>query len=173
MITVAYAIAAVLGVASPPTAKPADAPPLELVGTVTRAEVEKKIPGWHEAREASEPNAEAAKKLAKVATGATVEVYFGTWCGDSRRELPRLWKAMTLAGATVPFTLRTVAMPRDKSHRRYPEGVTVTQLPTFIVKRNGKEVGRVVETSPGGIESDLLALLNGERTGVISTRTDL
>jgi hypothetical protein len=172
MITVACVVATLVGVASPPTAKP-DAPPLELVGPVTRAEVEKKIDGWREAREAAEPNAEAAKKLAKVPQGATVEVYFGTWCGDSRRELSRLWKAVSLAGPSVPFTLRTVAVPRDKTHRRYPEGTTVTQVPSFIVKRGGKEVGRVVETSPNGIENDLLALLVGERSGVISTRTDL
>ncbi len=172
MIITACAVAALIGVASPPTQKP-DAPPLELVGAVSRIEVEKKIDGWREAREAAEPNAETAKKLAKVPTGATVEVYFGTWCGDSRRELPRLWKAMTMAGGSVPFALRTVAMPRDKSHRRYPDGVTVTKVPTFIVKRGGKEIGRVVETSPNGIENDLLALLSGERTGVISTRTDL
>lgn len=172
MITLAVAVAALLGVASPPTQKP-DAPPLELVGVVTRVEVEKKIEGWREARESVEVNAEAAKKLAKVPGGATVEVYFGTWCGDSRREVPRFWKALTLAGGSVPFATKTIAMPRDKSHRRYPEGVTVTQVPTFIVKRGGKEVGRVVETSPNGIENDLLALLVGERSGVISTRTDL
>lgn len=172
MITAAYAVAILVGVASPPTQKP-DAPPLELVGTVTRAEVEKKIDGWRQAREAAEPNAEAAKKLTKVPAGATIDIYFGTWCGDSRRELARFWKATTIAGGTLPFSVTTVAMPRDKSHRRYPEGVKITQVPTFIVKRGGKEVGRVVETSPDGIENDVLALLVGERSGVISTRTDL
>ena len=49
----------------------------------------------------------------------------------------------------------------------------VRYLPTFIVRRNGKEVGRIVETSPNGIESDLLSLLTGKASGVLSTRTDL
>ena len=117
MIITACAVAALIGVASPPTQKP-DAPPLELVGVVSRTEVEKKIDGWREAREAAEPNAETAKKLGKVPTGATVEVYFGTWCGDSRRELPRLWKAMTLAGSSVPFALRTVTVHCARAESR-------------------------------------------------------
>ena len=49
----------------------------------------------------------------------------------------------------------------------------VLYLPTFIVRRGGREVGRIVETSPHGIERDLLALLTGKATGVLTTRTDL
>jgi hypothetical protein len=46
-------------------------------------------------------------------------------------------------------------------------------VPTFIVVRGGREVGRIVESSPNGVESDLLALLTGKAQGVISTRKDL
>lgn len=46
-------------------------------------------------------------------------------------------------------------------------------VPTFIVERDGHEVGRIVEVSPNGIERDLLDLLSGARSGVISARTDL
>ncbi len=171
MLLTTYVILTVFGVGSPPVSKPSDAPPLELVGTVTRAEVEKKIDGWKQATEKAEPNPETAAKLMKVPAGAQVDVYFGTWCGDSRREVARLWKA--LEAGTPPFAVHYTAEPRDKTRRKYPDGVTVSQLPTFIVKRNGKEVGRIVETAPNGIEADLVSLLAGERTGVISARTDL
>jgi hypothetical protein len=171
MLTATYVLLTVFGVGSPPANRPSDAPPLELAGTVTRAEVEKKIDGWKQAREQAVPSAETAAKLMKVPAGARVDVYFGTWCGDSRREVPRLWKA--LEGGTPPFAVHYIAEPRDKARRKYPAGVKVAQLPTFIVTRAGKEVGRVVETAPDGIETDLLLLLSGERTGVISARTDL
>jgi hypothetical protein len=171
MLTTTYVLLTVFGVGSPPVSKPSDAPPLELVGKVTRAEVEKRIDGWKQATDKAVPNADVAAKLMKVPAGAQIDVYFGTWCGDSRREVPRLWKA--LDAGTPPFAVHYVAQPRDKTRRKYPEGVTVSQLPTFIVKRAGKEVGRVVETAPDGIEADLLSLLSGERTGVISARTDL
>ena len=49
----------------------------------------------------------------------------------------------------------------------------VQYLPTFIVRRDGHEVGRIVETAPNGIEHDLLALLTGKAHGVLTTRQDL
>ena len=74
----------------------------------------------------------------------------------------------------VPFKVRYVAVDREKKD---PAGETaksdVRYVPTFIVVRDGREVGRIVETSPHGVEADLLALLTGKAQGVISTREDL
>ncbi|MEP7013713.1 MAG: hypothetical protein ABJC13_25610 [Acidobacteriota bacterium] len=52
-------------------------------------------------------------------------------------------------------------------------GADVLYVPTIIVRRGGKEVGRIVESSPKGIETDLLDLLEGRASGVLSLRTDL
>jgi len=41
------------------------------------------------------------------------------------------------------------------------------------VCRGGAEVGRIVESAPRGVETELRALLAGERTGTISLREDL
>ncbi len=49
----------------------------------------------------------------------------------------------------------------------------ILYVPTFIVSRNGQEVGRIVESSPNGIEKDLLALLTGRSRGLITSRADL
>ncbi len=46
-------------------------------------------------------------------------------------------------------------------------------MPTFVVLRDGREVGRIVEESPHGVERDLLALLDGSARGVVSARDDL
>jgi hypothetical protein len=46
-------------------------------------------------------------------------------------------------------------------------------VPTIIVRRNGEELGRIVEESPQGIEIDLLAILRGDQTGWVSAREDL
>ena len=116
----------------------------------------------------------AAQALAAVEPGAEVTVYLGTWCGDSRREVPRFWKAVDAAGGSVPFAVRYVGVDHAKKE---PADLLkqddVRYLPTIIVRRGGKEVGRIVETSPHGVEQDLLALLTGKATGVLSTRQDL
>jgi hypothetical protein len=45
-------------------------------------------------------------------------------------------------------------------------------VPTIIVRREGVEVGRIVEHPTRSIEEDLLDLLRGTRTGFLSlTRT--
>lgn len=144
-----------------------------LIGAVTREKVEA-APEWVQAEVEAKPDPNVAAALAAVPAGAEVEVFLGTWCGDSRREVPRLWKAIDAAGGTVPFRIHYVGVDHAKKE---PAAEIAKQgvryLPTFIVRRDGKEVGRIVETSPNGIESDLLALLTGKASGVLSTRTDL
>ncbi len=144
-----------------------------LVGAVTREEVEAAAPAWVQAEVEAQPDAGVAQALASPEPGAEVTVYLGTWCGDSRREVSRFWKALDQTGGAVPFQVHYVGVNREKKE---PAGVKedgVLYLPTFIVRRGGHEVGRIVETSPHGIEQDLLALLTGKAQGVLATREDL
>jgi thiol-disulfide isomerase/thioredoxin len=145
-----------------------------LVGDLTRDKLEAGHPDWVQAEAESQPEAAAAKALAAVEPGAEVTVFLGTWCGDSRREVPRLWRALDEAGGSVPFQIHYVGVDRDKKE---PAALLaksgVHYLPTFIVTRGGHEVGRIVETSPHGVEADLLALLTGKASGVLATREDL
>ena len=143
-------------------------------GPVTREAIEAAAPEWAQAQVEARPDAAAAQGLAQVEPGAEVTVFLGTWCGDSRREVPRLWSAIDAAGGMVPFKVTYIAVDRDKKD---PAGEAaksdVRYVPTLIVSRDGREVGRIVETSPHGVEADLLALLTGKAKGVISTREDL
>jgi thiol-disulfide isomerase/thioredoxin len=143
-----------------------------LVGETTREQIEV-APEWMAAEAESQPDPEACKALASVPPGAEVTVFLGTWCGDSRRELPRFWKALDMA-ATVPFAVHYIGVDRQKKEPSAPViNNDIRYVPTFIVYREGREVGRIVEESPHGIEKDLLALLTGEAQGLITTRTDL
>lgn len=144
-----------------------------LVGAVTREEVEAANPAWVEAGIEAHADAEASQALASVEPGAELTVYLGTWCGDSRREVPRFWKALDAAGGLVPFKIHYVGVDREKKEPAAVQENGVLFLPTFVVSRGGHEVGRVVETSPNGIEKDVLALLTGKAQGVLATREDL
>jgi thiol-disulfide isomerase/thioredoxin len=170
-------LTALAGAADPPavsvTVKPAAPEEAALVGPTTREKVEAS-PEWVQAEVDAKPDAGAAQALGAVEPGAEVTVFLGTWCGDSRREVPRLWKALDAEGGAVPFQIRYVGVDHDK---KQPADLIrendVRYLPTFIVRRGGHEVGRIVETSPHGVEQDLLALLTGKASGVLSTRQDL
>lgn len=145
-----------------------------LVGPATREQIEGAAPEWVQAEVDAKPDAEAAKALAGVAPGAEVTIFLGTWCGDSRREVPRFWHCLDETGGAVPFKVTYVTVDRQKKEPAGPVTENgIRFLPTFIVRRDGREVGRIVETAPNGIEHDLLALLTGKAKGLIATRTDL
>jgi thiol-disulfide isomerase/thioredoxin len=146
----------------------------DLVGPATREQIEGTAPEWVQAQVEAKPDAEAAKALAAVPPGAELTIFLGTWCGDSRREVPRFWRSVDMAGGTVPFKVTYVTVDPQKKEPAGPVTENgIRYLPTFIVRRDGREVGRIVETAPNGIEHDLLALLTGKAHGVIATRTDL
>jgi hypothetical protein len=165
----------------PEASKPAPARPRALIGPVTRQQVEAAAPGWAQAGVEAKPDLAAAHALAAVEPGAEVTVLLGTWCSDSRREVSRLWRALDEIGATaeggagggLPFTLAYIGV--DETKQQPAAAVTAAGLqlvPTLIVRRNGREVGRIVETSPHGVEVDLLALLDGKASGLVTASPD-
>lgn len=145
-----------------------------LLGETNRAAVEAAVPDWVSQVVASEIDREAAQGLATVAPGAEVTIFFGTWCGDSRREVSRFWRALDEVGGEVGFQYRLIGVSREKSSpAEFVAGQDLRFVPTFIVRRNGQEVGRIVESAPHGLEVDLLALIEGRAQGVLSLREDL
>jgi len=176
-------LACIIGLAcaspTPPAPQPAaQAQPEKpvIVGDTTRERIEA-APEWAVAEKESRPDPEASRGLASVPPGAEVTIFLGTWCGDSRREVPRFWKALDLAkeaGTDVPFAIHYIGVDRQKKEPSAPvTNNDIRYVPTFLVHREGREVGRIVEESPHGIEKDLLALLTGQAHGLITTRTDL
>lgn len=75
----------------------------------------------------------------------------------------------------MPWSIRYVGLAHERDQRpvELVESVDLRYLPTFVVLRDGVETGRIVESSPAGIENDLAALLAGEAEGALSGRDDL
>lgn len=144
-----------------------------VVGLTDRAAIEAAVPAWAEAAADADVEDSTARALAGVPPGAEVDVFLGTWCGDSRREVARLFRALELVPEPRPFTIRFVGVERDKVAPGLSEGADLRYVPTIIVRRDGVEVGRIVERAPRPIERELLDLLRGASRGVISSRPDL
>lgn len=145
-----------------------------LTGRVTREDLEAAHPEWVHATVQAEIDVDAAHALTRVEPGGEVRVFLGTWCSDSRREVPRLWRALDQVGGLVPFEVEYLAVDRSKEEPAdLVAGQDLRYVPTFVVRRGGEEVGRIVEISPSGVERDLLALLSGEASGTLSGRDEL
>jgi hypothetical protein len=153
-------------------ATPAPRPPS--LGAVTRVQVEAEHPEFWILGPETEPDPAVAVALGQVLPGARLDVYFGTWCGDSRREVSRFWRALDVLAGALSVEIHYVAVDRSK---REPmdllEGRNLLYVPTFVVSRGGRELGRVVESAPQGIEKELLDLLTGATSGLRTGRGDL
>jgi thiol-disulfide isomerase/thioredoxin len=87
-------------------------------------------------------------------------VFFGSWCGDSKRELPRFFAA--LHGASNQFfSTRYFGLDRSKKDSAgFAIGHQITNVPTFIFFRDGLELGRIVEEPTESIEKDWVQILH-------------
>ena len=87
-------------------------------------------------------------------------IVLGTWCPDSRREVPRILKILDFIEFPKDKTF-FINVDRDKkSTMGEEEGLDVTYVPTIIVYENGKELGRIIETPEISLEEDLRRLVD-------------
>jgi thiol-disulfide isomerase/thioredoxin len=110
-----------------------------------------------------QPNVQIAEALKKTNPSKyTMKIFFGTWCGDSKRELPKMTKVLEkLSFPQKNITLIGVDDSTEvykQSPQRQEAGMNIFRVPTFIVYENGKEVGRIVEYPTETMERDLLKI---------------
>jgi cyclophilin family peptidyl-prolyl cis-trans isomerase/HEAT repeat protein len=131
-------------------------------GPLTPAALDAGISGWREERERYKPNQELLTILATAKLHYRLTVAMGTWCGDTRDQVPRLLTVLAALGAGSPFEApRLVGTDRTKlaPASQFPFG-DVELSPTIVVSIAGHEVGRIVETpTSGSIEGDLVRIL--------------
>lgn len=109
-----------------------------------------------------EPDPEMVEKLKPLADGLEVTVFMGTWCGDSKREVPAFFKLLDQLGvAEDKVTL--ITMNREKTTpENLEEGLDITNVPTLIFFKDGKELNRIVEYPIESLEEDMYAILSGQ-----------
>lgn len=142
----------------------ADEGTVMLVGTAALDSLQTEpFVSWYEAnRNEYRPNPETIEKLKPLLKDVHVTLLLGTWCKDSRREVPRFVKILEEAGYS-PATVEVIAVDREKTTpEQFESGLELLQVPTFIFYRSGKELGRIVEFPIDDLESDMLKILSGQ-----------
>lgn len=103
------------------------------------------------------------KKLKPYLKSVKIKGFMGTWCGDSKREIPNFYKILDEAEFDYK-NLELVTVNRQKKANGLEEGFNVIRVPTFIFYKDGKEVGRFVEHAleDSSVEEDFLKILSGQ-----------
>ena len=88
----------------------------------------------------------------------SVVIMFGTWCHDSKREVPRMLRILDSAGVGTE-QLSLIGVDINKTEPKGREKLyNLRNTPTLILLRNGKEVGRIIERPNVSLEADLIVL---------------
>ncbi len=86
------------------------------------------------------------------------KVYLGCWCSDSRKLVP----AFREIGNSLGWKEEQITWFALDMDKKSPEQMelkdNVEYLPTFILYRDGKEAGRIVESVDSNLESAILGL---------------
>lgn len=129
-----------------------------LKGTISRAIIENDSAyGWFkENMKWGKADAAAVAAFSKNKDKFKMVVFGGTWCGDTKNLLPIFYRLVEKSGypeknITLIGVDRAKTAPNDL-HLKY----NIKNVPTFIVFKDGKEIGRVVEYgTKGAIDKEL------------------
>jgi thiol-disulfide isomerase/thioredoxin len=108
----------------------------------------------------------SANQLKSMLKGKRFVIFMGTWCGDSRREVPRMYKLLDYCGV-APSQIELINVDfHDSAYKQSPtheeKGLQIHRVPDLLVYERNKEIGRVVESPVISWEKDLLAILQGQ-----------
>ncbi|GAA4272789.1 hypothetical protein GCM10022258_20830 [Aquimarina gracilis] len=96
----------------------------------------------------------------------TITVFMGTWCGDSKREVPAFYKVLDSLNFPAE-RITVVAVNNERNfYKQSPggehEGLNIHRVPTFIFYKDSKEVNRIVESPKATLEEDILQIVSNK-----------
>lgn len=117
---------------------------------------------WKAIYESFQPGDDLIETLkTKIGDNLKIDVYFGFWCGDSKDHVPPFLKILESVDeeGKIPVNFYTVERKPTPETKYYAEELKVERVPTFIFYRDGKEIGRIVETPTNSLEEDFLEIV--------------
>ncbi|MDP4175154.1 MAG: thioredoxin family protein, partial [Bacteroidota bacterium] len=83
-----------------------------------------------------------------------ITIVLGTWCSDSRREIPRFLKILDSLGFDSG-KVKLLAVDREKKGLGDEiDSLKIELVPTIIFYKDGKEAGRITEAPEETLETD-------------------
>jgi len=108
------------------------------------------------------------RPLQKLFKHKIVSIFMGTWCSDSRREVPRFMKIIDFLKIPHSHIILIGVNRQKKAFSGEELGKNITKVPTFIfykkdmIRRKFIEIGRIVESPAESLEKDIYKILSAK-----------
>ena len=106
------------------------------------------------------PDTNAITQIKEVGYDYTITIVMGTWCSDSRREVPRFYKLID----ELNFPEEKIKLINVDRNRvgidNNVDSLNIKLVPTFIIYSKDEEIGRIIETPKASLEKDLAKILS-------------
>lgn len=108
------------------------------------------------------PDHAVMKELQPLMENLEITLFMGTWCEDSHRDVPHLYKVLD----NLDFDESKMEVYAVSEEKTTPQGYEIERnvhhVPTIIFYKNGEELGRIVEYSIRTLEQDMFDILSGK-----------
>lgn len=108
-----------------------------------------------------------AEKIKPNLSGKNFVIFMGTWCGDSRREVPRMFKLLDYCGIQSSKIQLVMVNVYDSVYKQSPtheeRGFNIHRVPDLLVFDGKKEIGRIVESPVISLEQDLFDIIEKKK----------
>lgn len=107
---------------------------------------------WYAENQANySPNSLAVEELKKNKDSLELLVFMGTWCEDSHFIIPKFYSLLDASGFPQDRVTLIGVDRNKKTFSHLCEALNIENVPTIIVLKKGKELGRVVEYGTYGL----------------------
>ena len=107
-----------------------------------------------------QPDQATISQLKPKKEGMEILIVLGTWCSDSQEQVPKFFKILD----KIRFSKKNVQLICVDSDKKAGDvdlvNFNIQKVPTFIIYKQGREIGRIVETPYASLEKDLLMFFN-------------
>jgi hypothetical protein len=118
------------------------------------------LPEWQQVYDATVPEAAAVASLRSKVPGLRADVYFGSWCDDSKNNVPLFLKIIdSINEPEFKVSFHTVEKKPATGQKYFVEDVLVEKVPTFIFYRNDVEIGRIIENPKESMLQDMMQIV--------------
>ena len=108
----------------------------------------------------------AIEELKPLLRKKKIDIFLGTWCGDSKWGVPHMLKILEAANFDTSNLAIVCVSNEAEMYKKSPQGEeigrNIRRVPTIIIYEKNKEIGRIIESPIVSLEKDLLKILRKE-----------